>query len=96
MVAPKECVKPSQVAAAGKWLNTFHPRHKATSFYSMVNQKNGHQGKKPVLALTVIINISKNGGTRRSGRSGSTMAGRRIPEGPMIPAIREKMPALAG
>lgn len=29
----------------------------------MVNEEKGHQGKKPVLALTVIIHISSNGGT---------------------------------
>lgn len=34
-----------------------------TSLSNMVNYKMGHQGKKAVLALRVIINISSSDGT---------------------------------
>lgn len=59
-----------------------------------MNQEKGHQGKKPVLSMTAIINISSNGGSRRSGSSGSIrtiIMGKTITAVPVTSGISEKI-----
>lgn len=60
----------------------------------MLNLEKGHHGEQPFLALTVIINITSNGGTRISVSSGNIrmkmMVGR-ITAAPMTSEISEKM-----
>lgn len=62
-VVLKENQKPSKVVGAveAAW-RAFTLDMKPTFLSNMANQEKGHQEKKHVLALTVIINISSKGG----------------------------------
>lgn len=80
----------------GNRLKSFHPGHRVTSPTNIANQEEGKLGKKPVLALWVIITISSNGGTHGCGTSHSTrmtkILGRIITAVPIMSGISEEMP----
>lgn len=67
--AARLCTFPSRCCGRSR-SERFHPRHEATSPSNMMNQKKCRPGKKPMPALTVIINISSNDGS--SGSSGGS------------------------